>query len=134
MFRMTLVADQHTISDCRLCQGHCCRYFALQIDTPTDPEDFDHVRWYLAHRQVAVFVEGDDWFLQVDNACRYLQPDHSCSIYAQRPQICRTYGADPSGENECHGMDKPCHHDEFFDSLESFDAYLSRRPAAPQNP
>jgi uncharacterized protein len=76
---------------CTHCAAKCCRYFALAIDKPADWEDFDFIRWYLAHEQTAVFVEDADWYLLVQNRCKHLRDDHLCGIYANRPQICRDY-------------------------------------------
>lgn len=113
--------------NCNTCQGQCCRYFALQIDTPSTPHDYDNLRWYLAHRDVAVFIEGKDWYLQINNPCQHLTAEFTCGIYEQRPQICRDYGWDASGKTECHQSDKPCDHDHFFASREDLEAYLRER-------
>ncbi|HOK67325.1 MAG TPA: YkgJ family cysteine cluster protein [Anaerohalosphaeraceae bacterium] len=78
-------------ADCRDCNGLCCRYFALPIDTPKTWKDYDDIRWYLSHRGVSVFVEKGDWYLQVDNRCKYLDRSHRCRQYPLRPRICRTY-------------------------------------------
>jgi len=80
---------------CRKCTGRCCRYFALQIDTPRSWDDYDNIRWYLSHRDVAVFVEKGKWYLNVKNTCRYLsKSDFRCRNYRLRPHICRTYSTD----------------------------------------
>ena len=113
--------------DCQKCDGSCCRYFALQLDTPETPEDFDHLRWYMAHQQVAIFIEKNDWYLQVNNVCRFLLPNQSCANYEQRPQICREYGWDEEGKPDCHGSEQACDHDEFFNNLEELEAYLNRQ-------
>jgi uncharacterized protein len=76
---------------CGRCPGKCCRYFALAIETPTDWQDFDYMRWYLLHERAAVFVEDDDWYLLVYNRCKHLRDDNLCDIYHNRPQICRDY-------------------------------------------
>jgi len=78
-------------ADCCDCNGLCCRYFALPIDTPKTWKDYDDIRWYLSHRGVSVFVEKGDWYLQVDNRCRYLTRNNRCRQYPLRPRICRTY-------------------------------------------
>ena len=44
---------------CDYCTAKCCRYFALPIDEPTEPKDFDFIRWYLLHDRATVFVEDD---------------------------------------------------------------------------
>ena len=80
---------------CQRCEGKCCRYFALPIETPEDWDDFDDIRWYLCHRDVTVFVEDDDWYLNVKNTCRYLsEEDFRCQNYELRPHICRKYHTD----------------------------------------
>ena len=77
---------------CDKCTGLCCRYFALPIETPEDREDYDDIRWYLCHENVSVFVEDDDWYINLDNKCSYLsEKDFQCDIYTKRPKICRKY-------------------------------------------
>jgi len=77
---------------CDKCTGLCCRYFALPIDTPKDKGDYDDIRWYLCHKNVTVFVEDGDWYINLNNRCRYLSgKDHKCKIYSNRPKICRQY-------------------------------------------
>jgi Fe-S-cluster containining protein len=79
---------------CDHCTAKCCRYFALAIDAPEEFADFEILRWYLLHGDVAVFTEEDTWYLLVFNVCRHLQADHRCGIYTTRPQICRDYTTD----------------------------------------
>lgn len=79
---------------CDHCTAKCCRYFALQIDEPTVWHDFEILRWYLIHGDVAIFTEDGTWYLLVFNVCRHLQPDQRCGIYLTRPQICRDYTTD----------------------------------------
>lgn len=79
---------------CEHCTGKCCRYFALPIETPTDRDDFNNIRWYLLHGEAAVFVEDGDWYLMVLADCKHLMDDHRCGIYEDRPGICRKYTTD----------------------------------------
>ena len=77
---------------CEKCHGLCCRYFALPIETPEDKSDYDDIRWYLCHKNITVFVEDGDWYLNIKNKCRHLSNgDHKCAIYKKRPKICRGY-------------------------------------------
>ena len=76
---------------CDHCVGKCCRYFSLPIDTPTAWDDFDAIRWYLAHDRTMVYVEKGTWHLLVLTRCEYLQSDHRCAIYLERPKVCRDY-------------------------------------------
>lgn len=80
---------------CDQCKGLCCRYFALPIEDPEDWDDFDDIRWYLCHKDVTVFVEDGDWYLNVKNVCRHLnESSHRCENYPMRPGICRKYHTD----------------------------------------
>ncbi len=77
---------------CKKCKGLCCRYFALPIETPEDKEDYDDIRWYLCHKNVTVFVEDKDWYVNINNKCRHIsEEDYKCKIYGKRPKICRGY-------------------------------------------
>ena len=76
---------------CDHCAGKCCRYFSLPIETPKGWDDYDAIRWYLAHGQTLVYVEKGTWFLVVMTRCNYLTRDDRCSIYHDRPKICREY-------------------------------------------
>lgn len=77
---------------CDKCRGLCCRYFALPIETPDDWDDYDDIRWYLCHKDVTVFVEDGDWYINIKNKCNHLsEKDYKCRIYKERPRICRGY-------------------------------------------
>ncbi len=77
---------------CTKCTGLCCRYFALPLDNPEDWKDYDDIRWYLCHEHTSVFVEGGQWYLNVNSKCRHLSEEsHRCQMYGLRPKICRGY-------------------------------------------
>ena len=76
---------------CFYCPAKCCRYFALPIDTPTDWEDFEFMRWFLLHERASVFTEEGDWYLLVHSPCKMLGDDNLCQAYETRPEICRDY-------------------------------------------
>ena len=48
---------------CTHCTAKCCRYFALPIEDPTTPDDWEFVRWYLLHGGATVFKEDGNWYL-----------------------------------------------------------------------
>lgn len=106
---------------CEHCTGYCCRYIALPIDTPTDRDDFDDIRWYLLHEGVSVFVEDGEWYINIATTCRHLQPDYRCGIYETRPQICRDYSTDNC---DYHSGDYGWEH--HFTSPEHLDDYAQR--------
>jgi Fe-S-cluster containining protein len=79
---------------CDHCVGKCCRYFSLPIETPTTWDDFDSIRWYLAHDLTIVYVDKGTWHLLVLTRCQYLRDDNRCAVYFTRPKICREYLTD----------------------------------------
>jgi Fe-S-cluster containining protein len=76
---------------CNHCTGKCCRYFSLPIDEPTTWNEFDAIRWYLAHGRTMIYVEKGQWYLLVLTRCQYLTAEDRCRIYLNRPKICRDY-------------------------------------------
>jgi uncharacterized protein len=111
---------------CDHCVAKCCRYFALAIDRPKTPADFDLARWYLLHEHVTIFTEGDTWYLLVYTECRHLQPDLRCSIYETRPQICRDYST-----ADCEYEDDTVY-DRYFETPEQLAEYAEAvLPTAP---
>jgi Fe-S-cluster containining protein len=103
---------------CDHCTAKCCRYFALPIDTPTERQDFDYIRWYLLHHGATVFVDEGTWYLLVYSTCRHLQADHRCGIYEVRPQICRDYTTD-----NCEYEDDWVY-DQYFETPEQVEEYI----------
>jgi uncharacterized protein len=79
---------------CDHCYGKCCRYFSLPIETPSTWDDYDAIRWYLAHGRTLVYVEKATWYLVVMTKCKFLTRDDRCAIYLSRPKICSEYTTD----------------------------------------
>ncbi len=61
----------------------------LPLDTPEDWNDYDDMRWYLAHKRVSIYVWQGKWYLQIRNKCRYLaKKKRKCKIQTERPAFC----------------------------------------------
>jgi Fe-S-cluster containining protein len=76
---------------CTSC-GKCCTYVAVGINAPTTPRSATDILWYLYHENVSVYRDhGGDWGVMFDARCRHLQDDLLCSVYADRPHICRGF-------------------------------------------
>jgi Fe-S-cluster containining protein len=110
-----------TANLCDHCTAKCCKYFALPIDTPTETQDFDYIRWYLLHDRASVFIDDDTWYLLVHTTCRHLQSDNRCGIYFTRPQICRDYHTDA-----CEYEDDWTY-DHYFETPEQVEEYVEAR-------
>jgi Fe-S-cluster containining protein len=107
---------------CEHCTAVCCRYIALPLDKPTSAEDFDDIRWYLAHENVTVFVDKGQWYISFATPCRYLGQDLRCGIYQKRPRICRGYR---TGNCDYHGGEY--RYDLFFCEPGQIERYAAER-------
>jgi Fe-S-cluster containining protein len=103
---------------CDYCSAKCCRYFALAMETPTERNDLDFIRWYVLHEAATVFTEDDTWYLLVHTPCRHLQSDNRCGIYHTRPSICRDYSTD-----NCEYDDRYVY-DRYFETAEQVQEYM----------
>lgn len=117
-----LLKQKPADSLCPKCAGLCCRYVALPVDKPTTRADYDDIRWYLAHEGFSIFVEDDDWYVNIASRCKYLSEDNLCGIYLKRPKICRQYK-----DTNCdyHGGDYG--YDLYFSSTEEIDEYIEKK-------
>ena len=88
------------------------------IDTPTERQDFDYIRWYLLHEASSVFVDEGTWYLIVHSRCRHLQSDNRCGIYETRPQICRDYTT-----KDCE-YDDDWVYEQYFETPEQVEEYM----------
>lgn len=106
-------------SQCVKCGAKCCRYFCFEIDEPDDCATFEDVRWFLCHEGVTVHIDEDgDWYISIDNPCKYLGPDNRCTIYEDRPIICRKYDTDG-----CDHTGGDYRYQKLFRSPEELEAY-----------
>jgi Fe-S-cluster containining protein len=103
---------------CHYCQGKCCRYFALPIDTPEGQREYDNMRWFLLHEQTTVFVDSGTWYLLVYSKCKFLDDKTNlCGIYEKRPKICRDYS-----NRKCE-YENNCVYDQYFELPEQIEEY-----------
>ena len=116
--------ERATVS-CTTCPAMCCRYIATQIDEPTRKREYDHIRWYLMHRDVHVFIDHDEeWYLEFETPCENLGPDNRCLIYEDRPRICSDHG-DSDVICEFHSDTDP--HQTRFSHASEFECWLDEQ-------
>ena len=107
-------------NQCDKCTGLCCRYFALPIETPEDKADYDDIRWYLCHKDITVFVEDGDWYINIKNKCRHFsEKDNLCRIYDKRPRICRGYN-----HKDCDYVEGEYDYELHFTSNKQMEEYI----------
>jgi Fe-S-cluster containining protein len=80
------------MADCIKCKGACCEEFLI----PLGPVQDDTSRWFYLHGDE--IEEGQKKFLRFECKCTKLGEDGLCTIYSDRPNVCRTFLA---GGAEC---------------------------------
>ena len=111
---------------CQGC-GACCRYIATEIDAPTSMQDYEHIVWYLTHRDVGVYIDWEgDWFIEFSTVCEHLTETATCGIYRERPRICSDFSW-----TECEKTtQEPAHRVHFSKPVEFVDWLEEKRPKA----
>ena len=108
---------------CEECGGRCCNYVAVELEKPKGKKDYDSIRWYLAHKNVNVFVDhSKNWFVEFRTPCDKKNLKNRCTIYNTRPVICRNHG---NFEGSCEHYDTP--YKEYFSTVREFEKYLENR-------
>lgn len=107
---------------CRQCQAKCCRYFCFQIDEPDSFEEFENLRWFMLHEGISIHIDEGNWFISIDNKCKYLADDGRCLNYDSRPAICRKYTTDG-----CDATGGDYEYDEQFETAEQVAAYARKK-------
>ncbi len=71
---------------CKKC-GKCCRYMAFWLSKKPSK---DIIRWVNLHKGAKVIKEGKYWTYRFYLKCSKLK-NNRCSIYKQRPDLCKEY-------------------------------------------
>ena len=91
--RMTSEDNQEALLvTCDNCKAKCCKYIAVEIDTPETEDDFENIKWYLYHDNVIVYQDWEDsWLVEFRTPCKYLSEENKCQVYDKRPKICKDH-------------------------------------------
>lgn len=110
------------IVDCDACSAECCKYVAIEIDRPTDQNDYDNIRWYLMHENICVFIDhDDDWYIEFKTLCTHLDKDNKCGVYEKRPAICAKHGVD---DGVCEFLGEEAPYKVCFENETEFEKYM----------
>ena len=113
------------LDKCKKCKAGCCQHVALEIDKPTCKSDYDNIRWFLMHKDVKVFIDGDNaWTLEFATKCEHLSADNSCNNYEDRPHICSDY---PLDGTLCEFDGEDADREAVFSTAKEFEKYLEKR-------
>jgi Fe-S-cluster containining protein len=85
------MAPPSILVPCTQC-AKCCTYVGVGINTPRNLRYASDVLWYLYHENVSVHRDGEgEWMVIFETRCRKLGGDLLCTVYEQRPMVCREF-------------------------------------------
>ena len=108
-------------NSCDPCDGRCCRYFSFEIDQPVSFRQFENLRWFVLHKGVSIHVDHGEWYIAIATPCTRLGDDNRCTIYTERPLVCRTYSTD-----SCELTEGDYDYEAEFHTPEDIDAYARK--------
>ena len=111
---------KHLSHSCEKCTAICCHNLAMDITRPRTKHDKELLRWYLFYNTVNIYIKDHRWHLLMEARCIYLTKKSRCSIYPQRPQVCRDHSI-----NECERTGE--WYDVLIKTPEEFDAYFKKK-------
>lgn len=105
---------------CDECNGKCCRDVSIELDEPEKFEDFETVKWFLAHKNVTVYIDNEgEWLVEFKTECKFLNKDSTCKIYNDRYSICKDHKPE-----ECMINGSGKHYKKLFRNAEDIDKYI----------
>ncbi|MBN2111736.1 YkgJ family cysteine cluster protein [Candidatus Woesearchaeota archaeon] len=106
---------------CEKCSGECCKDVSIYYREPKRFDDFEIMKWLIAHKDVCVYVDHKGvWAVEVKTPCKFLGQDSKCMIYPKRYTLCRDYSASECLMSECPGE----YYSRIFRTEEDVDIYM----------
>lgn len=116
------VSDKKNKNLCKRCSA-CCNYIAVEIDKPTDNDDYNNILWFLLHKNVRVYIGWDNkWYLEFITPCKKLNLRGLCKDYAARPKVCREYS-----QKDCPKYSHDAAEKTYFKTADDFLAFLKKK-------
>jgi Fe-S-cluster containining protein len=80
-----------TRSECEKCPALCCKDLSIRILRPRTKAEIEDLKWQLQFDTVRIYIRNGRWYQLVKGRCMYLGDDNRCTIYAERPEMCRKH-------------------------------------------
>lgn len=104
---------------CNGCSADCCHDLSFAITRPRTKYEKEKLRWYLHFDTVKIFIRNKRWYALIKGKCTYLDKNNQCTIYSERPDICREHMPP-----QCERYGK--WYDKMISSPEELDRYLNK--------
>lgn len=77
--------------DCRECGAQCCKFISISLGEFPEELDSNPERYFNLHENIRVVETRYGKEIVIYSPCRALREDNTCSIYADRPDMCRNF-------------------------------------------
>ncbi len=105
---------------CKDCPAICCKNLAMAIGKPANGKEVEDLKWQLQFTHVKVYIRHHHWYQWIKTQCMYLTKDNKCSIYENRPDICRKHNPP-----DCEKFGK--FYDVMISTPDELEAYLRKK-------
>jgi Fe-S-cluster containining protein len=113
-------ANATTKSVCARCDALCCKNLSMGIGKPANRSEVEDLKWQLHFDTVQVYIRNHRWYQLIDGRCMYLSDDNRCTIYQDRPNMCRRHNPP-----ECEFFGD--FYDVMISTPDELEAYLRKR-------
>ena len=83
--------------DCLECGAKCCKFISIGLDEFPADLDPDPERYFNLHEGVRVVETRGGREIVIASRCSALREDDTCSIYEDRPDLCRNFTEKTAG-------------------------------------
>lgn len=80
------------MNSCDSCKACCCRFIDLPINILGMTNDLR--TWLNIHQNIEVITDTNKHILRIYSKCVHLTENNRCSIYNNRPTICKNFKVD----------------------------------------
>jgi Fe-S-cluster containining protein len=80
-----------TYSDCRECGAKCCKFLSISLGDFPAELDCSPERYFALHEHIRIVETRFGKEAVIDSRCSALREDDTCSIYGDRPDLCRNF-------------------------------------------
>ncbi|GAG06473.1 unnamed protein product [marine sediment metagenome] len=118
---------------CNECNAECCRDVSIEVDKPESFDDFETLKWFLAHKNIEIYVDHEgDWMVEFKTDCKNLDENNKCRVYTNRFKICRGHEPDEcvingSGEHFKRVFKKEEDVDEYMKEIGFYEEYIKKK-------
>lgn len=114
------------IKNCSECNQECCKSVIVEIDKPETLQDWEDIKWQVAHKNVRVLLDNEaSWCIEFLTECDEMDENGRCKIYDKRPKMCREH----SSEN-CIVNGYGDYHELLFECIQDVEDFLKKHPEA----